>query len=68
MHVFSAKLLNAIVMQLAILYRGTARPVIITDVGIAGISTLIECKAEKAHRHAKHVNTKEIWGHATQEI
>ena len=35
---------------------GTARPVILVDVGLAHIFTLIVCEA---HRHAKYVNT---WG------
>ena len=37
----------------------TARPVIVVDVGLAGILTLIVCKA---HRHVKHANTREISG------
>ena len=38
---------------------GTARPVIIVDVGLAHIFTLIVCEA---HRHAKHVNARGVWG------
>ena len=34
---------------------GTARPVIIVDVGLAGTCTVIMCKA---HRHEKHANTR----------
>ena len=41
--------------------RGMARCVIIVDVRVAGICAAIVCKA---HGHAKHANTKEVWGHA----
>ena len=34
---------------------GTARPVIIVDVELAGTCTVIMCKA---HRHEKHANTR----------
>ena len=44
---------------------GTARCGIIADVGIARIYTVIVCGA---HRHAKHANAREVWGHAPQEI
>ena len=38
---------------------GTARPVIIGDVGLACIFTLIMCEA---HRHAKHASTRGFGG------
>ena len=34
---------------------GTTRPVIIVDVGLAGIFTLIVCEV---HRHVKHASTR----------
>ena len=45
--------------------RGTARCVIIFDVGIARIYTVIVCGA---HRHAKHANARGVWGHAPRKF
>ena len=39
--------------------RGTIRPVIIVDVGLASIFTLIVCKV---HRHVKHTSTRGFGG------
>ena len=44
---------------------GTARPVIIVDVGLAGIFIHIVCEA---HRHVKYASTRGVWRHALQEI
>ena len=35
------------------------------DIELAGIYTVIVCEA---HGHVKHANTREVWGHAPQEI
>ena len=41
--------------------KGGAQPDLSFDVELAGICTVIVCKA---HGHAKHANTRGVWGHA----
>ena len=44
---------------------GTAGPVIIVDIGLAGIFTLIVCEA---HKYAKHASTRGSIGIPPREI
>ena len=48
-----------------LLKRGTARCIFTVDVGVAGICTVIVCKA---HRNAKHANTRGLGACLLQEI